>query len=90
MDVRPGNGHGEGGSRSIELDASPMGGVSHLKLDLILFKPISRYQFAPEQDEFGTIDLSQPEIPFYMNLYSGELSLEMPKMARSSRGGILA
>ncbi|KAF8338153.1 P-loop containing nucleoside triphosphate hydrolase protein [Cantharellus anzutake] len=44
------------------------------------------YNFAPDQDEFGMIDLSQPEIPFYMNPNSGELSLEMPKMSRNCRG----
>jgi DNA repair protein RAD5 len=34
--------------------------------------------------------LTQDEIPFYFNSYSGELSLEFPKAERNCKGGILA
>ncbi|KAG6911324.1 hypothetical protein DXG01_000995 [Tephrocybe rancida] len=50
-----------------------------------------RYVFPeePVMDE-GVIDLTADEKPFYMNPYSGEMSLEFPKSERKFRGGILA
>ncbi|KAF5385213.1 hypothetical protein D9615_001117 [Tricholomella constricta] len=36
------------------------------------------------------IDLTADDKPFYMNPYSGEMSLEFPKSERKFRGGILA
>jgi DNA repair protein RAD5 len=36
------------------------------------------------------IDLTADEKPFYMNPYSGEMSLVFPKAERKCRGGILA
>lgn len=36
------------------------------------------------------IDLTADEKPFYMNPYSGEMSLEFPRSEKTFRGGILA
>ncbi|KAH0591247.1 hypothetical protein H2248_001339 [Termitomyces sp. 'cryptogamus'] len=51
----------------------------------------SRYVF-PEKPAIdgNVIDLTADEKPFYMNPYSGEMSLEFPKSERKFRGGILA
>ena len=53
--------------------------------DLILL----RYVFPPESVD-GIIDLSADEKTFYFNPYSGELSLQFPKVETKCRGGILA
>ncbi|KAI0316497.1 SNF2 family N-terminal domain-containing protein [Amylostereum chailletii] len=49
----------------------------------------NEYRF-PTEPVDGIIDLSDEEMPFYFNPYSGELSLEFPKTERKCRGGILA
>ncbi|KAG6830349.1 hypothetical protein H0H92_001142 [Tricholoma furcatifolium] len=51
----------------------------------------SQYIF-PEKPvmDGGVIDLTADDKPFYMNPYSGEMSLEFPKSERKFRGGILA
>ena len=38
----------------------------------------------------GAIDLTEDDKSFYLNPYSGELSLRFPKITRVCRGGILA
>lgn len=52
------------------------------------------YTFAsePTLDSSGAFDLSNEdeEEKFYLNPYSGELSLDMPKVDGRCRGGILA
>ncbi|KAG9222353.1 hypothetical protein CCMSSC00406_0002688 [Pleurotus cornucopiae] len=48
----------------------------------------SEYVFPPIPEVDGIIDLTDDR-PFYFNAYSGELSLELPKVA-TCRGGILA
>ncbi|KAF9469748.1 DNA repair protein RAD5 [Collybia nuda] len=51
----------------------------------------SQYVFPEKPSLHGEpIDLTADEIPFYMNSYSGEMSLEFPKAERPCRGGILA
>lgn len=49
-----------------------------------------RYIFPPEPDDTGMLDLTGDDVSFYLNPYSGDLSLEFPKVNRSCRGGILA
>ncbi|KAG6854152.1 hypothetical protein C0991_010063 [Blastosporella zonata] len=51
----------------------------------------SQYVF-PEEPVIvgGVIDLTADDKPFYMNPYSGEMSLEFPRSERKFRGGILA
>ncbi|KXN90093.1 DNA repair protein RAD5 [Leucoagaricus sp. SymC.cos] len=46
-------------------------------------------QLEPNFDS-GNIDLTADEKEFYFNPYSGELSLDVPKVERRCRGGILA
>ncbi|KAF8313854.1 hypothetical protein DL93DRAFT_2058713 [Clavulina sp. PMI_390] len=48
------------------------------------------YIFPPEPDEAGALDLTEDDVSFYLNPYSGDLSLTFPKVNRSFRGGILA
>ncbi|KAF4604775.1 DNA helicase rad5 [Pleurotus pulmonarius] len=48
----------------------------------------SEYVFPPMPEVDGIIDLTDDR-PFYFNAYSGELSLELPRVA-TCRGGILA
>lgn len=51
----------------------------------------SQYFFPQKLDIDGElIDLTTDEKPFYMNPYSGEMSLDFPKAERKCRGGILA
>ncbi|KAG6868573.1 hypothetical protein C0993_001020, partial [Termitomyces sp. T159_Od127] len=51
----------------------------------------SRYVFPEKPTMDGdVIDLTADEKPFYMNPYSGEMSLEFPKSEKTFRGGILA
>lgn len=49
-----------------------------------------RFSFPFEPSDEGIIDLCDEEQPFYFNPYSGELSLEFPKLRTHTRGGILA
>lgn len=51
---------------------------------------LPRYVFPAEPDNSGFIDLTGDDVSFYLNPYSGEMSLEFPKVDRSCRGGILA
>lgn len=51
--------------------------------------PRNRYVF-PTEPVDGIIDLTVDERPFYLNSYSGELSLDYPKAERKCKGGILA
>lgn len=48
-----------------------------------------RYMFPPEPKD-GVMDLTADERPFYINSYSGEMSLQYPKAERKCKGGILA
>lgn len=50
---------------------------------------ILRYIF-PSEPVDGVVDLTDSETPFYLNPYSGELSLEFPKAEQKCKGGILA
>ncbi|KAG6846037.1 hypothetical protein H0H87_006401 [Tephrocybe sp. NHM501043] len=50
----------------------------------------SQYIFPSEPTNKGVIDLTTDDKMFYMNPYSGEMSLEFPKSERKFRGGILA
>jgi DNA repair protein RAD5 len=53
--------------------------------------PLFRYFFPePVIIDGEVIDLSADEKPFYLNPYSGEMSLDFPKAERKCRGGILA
>ncbi|KAG5652932.1 hypothetical protein H0H81_003075 [Sphagnurus paluster] len=52
--------------------------------------PLWTQYFFPPKPDGGYIDLTADEIPFYMNPYSGEMSLDFPKSERNFRGGILA
>jgi DNA repair protein RAD5 len=48
-----------------------------------------RYTFPPKPDgQF--IDLTKDEKLFYLNPYSGEMSLKFPRSERNCKGGILA
>ncbi|KIY50627.1 hypothetical protein FISHEDRAFT_39163 [Fistulina hepatica ATCC 64428] len=49
----------------------------------------SQYAF-PSEPLDGVLDLTEDDVPFYFNPYSGELSLQFPKAERKCRGGILA
>lgn len=60
-----------------------------VRIDYIDYRCI-RYIFPPEPDETGALDLTKDDTSFYLNPYSGELSIEFPKVNRSCRGGILA
>ena len=52
---------------------------------------LHRYIFPPEPNfNSGNIDLTADEQSFYFNPYSGEFSLEVPRVERKCRGGILA
>jgi hypothetical protein len=52
---------------------------------------VNRYIFPEKPFLYGElIDLTADEKPFYLNPYSGEMSLEFPKAERTCRGGILA
>lgn len=48
-----------------------------------------RYCFPPEPTD-GVMDLTADDRPFYLNSYSGEMSLDFPKAERKCKGGILA
>ncbi|KAF8079094.1 DNA repair protein RAD5 [Lyophyllum atratum] len=51
----------------------------------------TQYLFPQEPTLDGNlIDLTADDKPFYMNPYSGEMSLDFPKSERKFRGGILA
>lgn len=49
-----------------------------------------RYIFPAKPSIDAVIDLTEDEVYFYMNPYSGEMSLEFPKAEKPCRGGILA
>ncbi|KAF8444821.1 SNF2 family N-terminal domain-containing protein [Boletus edulis BED1] len=49
----------------------------------------SEYVF-PAEPCNGLIDLTEDDKPFYFNPFSGELSLDFPKVERRLKGGILA
>ncbi|KIK70544.1 hypothetical protein GYMLUDRAFT_148103 [Collybiopsis luxurians FD-317 M1] len=49
----------------------------------------SEYTFPPKPHG-GFIDLTQDDKLFYLNPYSGEMSLDFPKSERNCKGGILA
>ncbi|KAF8831949.1 hypothetical protein HHX47_DHR1000904 [Lentinula edodes] len=49
----------------------------------------SEYAF-PAKPDGGFIDLTEDEKPFYLNPYSGEMTLNFPKSERNCKGGILA
>ncbi|KAJ3731911.1 DNA repair protein RAD5 [Lentinula guzmanii] len=49
----------------------------------------SEYAF-PAKPDGGCIDLTQEDKLFYLNPYSGEMSLDFPKSERNCKGGILA
>ncbi|KAF8576054.1 hypothetical protein K439DRAFT_1655324 [Ramaria rubella] len=48
------------------------------------------YVFPYEELVDGIIDMTKEQKPFYVNSYSGELSLSFPRAERKCRGGILA
>ncbi|GLB43501.1 putative HIRAN domain containing protein [Lyophyllum shimeji] len=54
--------------------------------------PLWSQYFFPQKPALDgeLIDLTADDIPFYMNPYSGEMSLDFPKSERKFRGGILA
>lgn len=60
----------------------------NLPIVSFLHSTCHRYVFPPIPEVDGIIDLTDDR-PFYFNAYSGELSLELPKVA-TCRGGILA
>lgn len=84
------------GCSRVDFDAPAMESVRNM-IDL-LSRPfhcqlthLSRYFFPQKLDIDGElIDLTTDEKPFYMNPYSGEMSLDFPKAERKCRGGILA
>ena len=49
-----------------------------------------RYAFPYEELEDGIIDMTEEQKLFYVNPYSGELSLKFPRTEKRCRGGILA
>ncbi|KAJ3890429.1 DNA repair protein RAD5 [Lentinula edodes] len=49
----------------------------------------SEYAF-PAKPDGGFIDLTEDEKPFYLNPYSGEMTLNFPRSERNCKGGILA
>ncbi|KAJ3983293.1 RAD5-like protein [Lentinula detonsa] len=49
----------------------------------------SEYAF-PAKPDGGCIDLTEDDKLFYLNPYSGEMSLDFPKSERNCKGGILA
>jgi len=65
--------------------------VPLLAIGISVLNTWGRY-FFPEKPAMDgeMIDLTADERPFYMNPYSGEMSLEFPKAERKCRGGILA
>ncbi|RDB29142.1 DNA repair protein RAD5 [Hypsizygus marmoreus] len=54
--------------------------------------PLWSQYFFPEKPvmDGNAIDLTADDKPFYMNPYSGEMSLDFPKAERKCKGGILA
>jgi hypothetical protein len=49
-----------------------------------------RYAFPYEELDDGIIDMTEEQKAFYVNPYSGELSLKFPRAEKRCRGGILA
>ncbi|KAK7686705.1 hypothetical protein QCA50_010305 [Cerrena zonata] len=52
--------------------------------------PLWKEYVFPLEPVEGIIDLTSDERPFYLNEFSGELSLEFPRAERKFKGGILA
>ena len=72
------------------VDAPVVERVSKMKYSFTnMTSHLLRYVFPPESFD-GIIDLSADEKTFYFNPYSGELSLQFPKVETKCRGGILA
>ena len=83
------------GRTRVYFDAPPMEPVRNMvgfTFSTIELTHIPRYVF-PEEPvlmDGEPIDLTADEKPFYLNPYSGEMSLNFPKAERKCRGGILA
>ena len=80
------------GCTRVHFDAPLMEPVRNMVNFTFLTLNSLRYVF-PEEPVFidgEPIDLTTDEKPFYMNPYSGEMSLDFPKAERKCRGGILA